>query len=134
MNEKLLVIVIEDDVDMAETYRKMISIVPYAEAEVIHNGAEGLHRLAQDPVGSLIILDLHLPEVEGITILEALQRDPRWLKTIKVVITVDTQLANVITGSDMDVDGVLIKPVDVQIFHRFIAKAAVANHLPIPAD
>ena len=42
MNEKLRVIVIEDDVSMGEYYRQMINLVPYAEAEVIHDGADGL--------------------------------------------------------------------------------------------
>ena len=127
--KKILVIVNEDDDDMADDYRELINAVPYAEAEVIRNGVEGLHRIAQDPVPRLAIVDLHLPGVEGVTILEAAQQDPRWSSTLKVAITVDTHLANQITGSDMDVDGVLIKPVALDIFHRFIEKAAVANHL-----
>ena len=42
MTKKLLVIVIEDEVSMADSYRTMINLVPYAEAEVIHDGADGL--------------------------------------------------------------------------------------------
>ena len=42
MTKKLRVIVIEDDLGMADTYRKMINLVPYAEAEVIYDGADGL--------------------------------------------------------------------------------------------
>lgn len=129
MSEKLLVIVIEDDFDMADYYRTLINLVPYAEAEVIHNGAEGLRRIAQDPVAQLLIVDLHLPDVDGVTILEASRDDPRWLDTLRVAITVDTQLANQIVGSNMDVDAVLIKPVALDIFHRFIEKAAVYNNL-----
>ena len=42
MNEKMLVIVIEDEISMADQYRTLINLVPYAEAEVIHDGADGL--------------------------------------------------------------------------------------------
>ena len=35
-------IVIEEAVSMGECYRKMINLVPYAEAEVIHDGEDGL--------------------------------------------------------------------------------------------
>ena len=50
---------------------------------------------------------------------------------MRVAITVDTQLANEIAGSNMDVDAVLIKPIALDIFHQFIEKAAVYNNLSV---
>jgi|GEM_PF-5711958 hypothetical protein len=42
MTKKLRVIVIEEDVSMGECYRQMINLVPYAGAEAIHDGVDGL--------------------------------------------------------------------------------------------
>lgn len=48
MKKTLAVLVIEDDADLAKLYASMISLVPYARAEIcagINSGVEGLERI-----------------------------------------------------------------------------------------
>lgn len=56
MNGKLRVIVIEDHVSMGEYFRQMINLVPYAEAEVIHDWADGLRSQASNMRIAIIVI------------------------------------------------------------------------------
>ena len=56
MTKKLRVIVIEGDLSMGECCRQMINLVPYAEAEMIHDGAEGLRSQFSDDMRIAIII------------------------------------------------------------------------------
>ena len=49
MNEKHLVIIIEDDFDMYNMFKMVVELVPEYEIEVITDGAEALKRIGEFP-------------------------------------------------------------------------------------
>ena len=75
-NDKVKVIVIEDDAALADSYRRMMLLLPYVAVEVIYDGARGLQRISGEPCGILFV-DLHLPIVSGLEVLTAARNDPR---------------------------------------------------------
>jgi CheY-like chemotaxis protein len=92
MNKKHLVI-IEDDFDMHNMFRMVAELVPDYEIEVITDGTEALKRLENPILPNLVLLDLHLPHVEGDEFLRTARADPIWKNVPIYIITADAKLA-----------------------------------------
>jgi CheY-like chemotaxis protein len=102
----LLALVIEDHVDSAIIFSEAVKRAGF-EVETIRDGEVALERLAVvEP--DVVILDLNLPHVSGMEILQRIRSDPRLAKTRVVIVTAHDEMANAIQDQ---ADLVLIKPV-----------------------
>ena len=81
--KKPLVLIIEDDYMMAELHRDALKLIDI-DSDIAKDGSAG-YAMIQALQPDLIILDLMLPEIGGIEILESLQVDPV-LKNIPVMV------------------------------------------------
>lgn len=86
-----LAIVVEDDRSVANVYTEALRVAGY-ESEVVGNGRDALNRIRQT-APTLILLDLHLPDVMGDEILTAVRADPRLANTRVFLVTADHLLA-----------------------------------------
>jgi len=66
----------------------------------------------------LILLDLSLPKVSGIEVLERLKRDPRTHDLAVIVLTVSTNAADVAECRRLGVEHYIVKPVAFSNFNR----------------
>ena len=99
-------LVIEDDKDVAIMFAEALRMAG-CETEIIRAGDAALARLAAT-VPDVVVLDLHLPRVEGIDILRQIRADARLAETRVIVVTGDPPAAE---GLQDLADLVLIKPV-----------------------
>jgi two-component system, cell cycle response regulator DivK len=99
-------LIVEDDEKLAVIFTQALKQAAF-ETETIRNGREALARLSE-LMPAVVVLDLHLPEVSGGTILESIRQDPRLAKTQVILTTADAALADVY---EAQADLVLIKPV-----------------------
>ena len=75
MNEKIKVLMIDDEVQFRETTRKLLSKKGF-DTLMAADGREALERLAEDP--DVVILDLRMPGMDGSEVLaEIKRRNPR---------------------------------------------------------
>lgn len=86
-----LALVVEDDGPVANVYTEALRVAGY-EPEVVGNGRDALSRISLT-VPTLILLDLHLPDVMGDEILTAVRADPRLVNTRVFLVTADHLLA-----------------------------------------
>jgi CheY-like chemotaxis protein len=100
-----LAFVIEDDYDAATIFVTALQKIGF-ETEAIASGDDALERL-QVATPDLIILDLHLPHVNGRTILQTIRADARLSDTVVIVATADPRMADLIRAQ---ADLVLMKP------------------------
>ena len=77
------VLLIEDDQAVAEMYRIKLELDGYA-VEIVADGENAL-RLATDNPPDIVFLDIRLPNMDGLTVLEQLRRDDR-TRSLPVVI------------------------------------------------
>lgn len=101
-------LIIEDDYDSAVIYENALRAAGF-DTEVIYSGDKALERLAAT-VPELVVLDLLLPGVPGMSILEHIRNDKRLASTQVVVITGDTVLADMSPLQEGTVQ-ILVKPV-----------------------
>jgi CheY-like chemotaxis protein len=106
MTKQPLAIVIEDEADLATIFSEALKAGGF-DTEVISDGADAIERLTSlQP--EVIILDLHLPNVDGQDILRYIRGDEQ-LSEIKVLVaTADSHMAELV---EPDADLVLLKPI-----------------------
>jgi CheY-like chemotaxis protein len=112
-----LALVIEDHKDISALFCLVLEEAGF-QTEVIGSGDEAITRLA-DVVPDVVILDLHLPGVQGDQILHHIRTDERMAETQVVVITAYTALARTLQD---EADLVLIKPVSLNLLRRLVGR------------
>ncbi len=76
------ILIVEDDPLMSRMYQKIFSFEKY-EVDLAHDGEEGLSK-AQSSAPTLILLDVMMPKMNGLQVLEKLKADDR-TKAIPVI-------------------------------------------------
>lgn len=106
MTPKPLALIIEDDLDLSDIFAQALEAAGF-DTEIIRDGRAGMQRL-EGTVPHTIILDLHLPYVDGTKILEKVRLDERMSNIRVVVTTADTVSAELLRDT---ADFVLVKPI-----------------------
>ncbi|HNY32240.1 MAG TPA: response regulator [Fibrobacteria bacterium] len=75
---------IDDSNSIRHAVKKMLDVIG-AECFEAGDGLEGLALLERTGPVDLILLDMEMPRMDGITFLETVKKDPRW-KDIPVII------------------------------------------------
>ena len=99
-------LVVEDERKVASFIRKGLEEEGYA-VDVASDGQMGLE-MALDGVHDLIVLDIHLPRMSGLQVLEALRQ--KQVATPVLLLTVRAAIEDRVLGLDAGADDYLTKP------------------------
>ena len=102
------ILIIEDEVDIAELISFNLQRNQF-DTILAHNGLEGLDK-AMSIEPDLIILDLMLPGMDGISVNKELKSDPRTRNIPVIMLTAKTQTDDRITGLETGADDYITKP------------------------
>ncbi len=84
-------LVIEDEAYLADIFSEAMIGAGFTP-EIISHGGVAQQRL-KEIVPDLVVLDLHLPEVDGVHLLTQIREDPRLQNTITIIATADHNLS-----------------------------------------
>ncbi len=90
-----------------------LSDLPVDRIIEAENGAEGLKQMAENRV-DLILMDINMPEMDGVTMLEHMRMNPEYRKIPVLVVTAESNKQRVPT-TDMDNIAFLSKPFTPQL-------------------
>lgn len=76
------ILIVEDDVFLSKMYSRKFQVAGYL-VEIAHDGAEALNKVKESKP-DLVLLDILLPKLNGIEVLDKLKSDPA-TKNIPVV-------------------------------------------------
>lgn len=108
MSNKKKVLIVDDEQDLRDAVRDALSDEGFEVVEA-HNGEVGLS-VALEEKPDLILLDLMMPEINGIGMLSRLRQDP-WGKNVTVILLTALEDANSIAQAvEAGGDDYLIKP------------------------
>ena len=99
-------LIVEDEKSLADILKKGLEEEGYA-VDVAYDGEEGLF-MAENEASDLIILDIMLPVIDGITILKTIRR--KGILTPVLMLTARDTITDKITGLDGGADDYLTKP------------------------
>jgi len=106
MDTKPLALIIEDNEDQNLVFTTAVEKAGF-RTESIKDGITAMSRLGK-VVPALVVLDLHMPGINGGLLLRGIRKDPLTAKTHVIIVTADAEFA---ARLEAQVDIVLIKPV-----------------------
>jgi len=115
----LRVLHIEDNLANLELIEQVLTRSGVVELLAAMSGSLGLE-LARQHRPHLILLDLHLPDMAGTALIDALQADPRTAEIPVVVVTADATPAQIQRLRDIGVAAYLTKPIDIRELLRVV--------------
>ncbi|MBN2490081.1 MAG: response regulator transcription factor [Planctomycetes bacterium] len=104
------ILVIEDEVRLARNIQAGIQSVPSFAVDLCHDGEDGAHQAVVADY-DLIVLDLMLPGVDGLTVLRRLRAAGK--ATPVLILTARSTPEDVVRGLDYGSDDYLGKPFDM---------------------
>ena len=100
------VLVVEDHVRMADVLRRAL-VEAGMSVDVAANGTDALWRATESEYDA-VVLDLGLPDVDGLDVLRRMRADGNWAPVL--VLTARDGLSDRVAGLDLGADDYLVKP------------------------
>ena len=110
-------LIVDDNFYNRDLVRMALDTLGFSSDEAV-NGRDALTKLQTD-VYDILLLDIEMPEVNGIEVLRELRKDDRHNHMKVVLMTAYRDLAKDI---ERDVDYVVYKPIDINNFVVFLMK------------
>ena len=121
MEQLLKCLVIDDDPQVNDYVCEMVRQTPFLQlAGTFDHAAAAIHELEQGAI-NLIILDINLPGVDGVTFAATLKDLPN--KTIPAVILISGSPEYAIAGYKVDAIDYLVKPFSYDDFYKSVSMA-----------
>ena len=109
-----LILIVEDNEKNRKLLRDVLRFKGYQTVET-ETAEEGI-RLAQESQPALILMDIQLPGIDGITALKQLRADPRTEKIPIIAVTASAMTHNRETMLAEGFDGYQTKPISLKEF------------------
>ena len=104
------ILLVDDDPDIREVLRDRLESLKY-RVFTTSNGVEALALLSEQPA-DLILLDVEMPKMNGIEMLERLRKDERYRGTPVILLTVRGSQDDKVNGLDAGATDYVAKPFD----------------------
>ena len=131
MLSKLILLVEDNPDDELLTLRALKKASVANRIEVVRDGAEALDFLFgagnyagrdTNEMPQLILLDLKLPKISGMQVLERIRADERTKRIPVVILTSSTEPIDIKSGYDLHANSFVSKPVNFQEFSEVVQR------------
>ena len=102
------ILIVEDEPDIVELLVYNLRRAGF-KTDAVLNGADALERVKIEPL-DLILLDLLLPEVDGLEVCRTLKRDPETASIPIIMLTTKDEAIDRIVGLELGADDYITKP------------------------
>jgi DNA-binding response OmpR family regulator len=113
-------LIVEDDPSTARLLELAFDIEGH-EIEVLQSGAEAAARL-RGPAADVVLLDVMLPEIDGLEVLRKLRSTPGWESTRVVLVSALDGDEDVWQGWTSGTDSYVTKPFDLGELRGIVAR------------
>ena len=108
MNASKTILVVDDNADILAVVSTILEKKGY-DVECASNGPE-LFQLLEENKPALILLDIMLPQVDGLELLRQLKEDPKTSSIPVILLTAKGQYRDVLLGYKLGTDYYISKP------------------------
>lgn len=117
MNPKTILLVEDNPDDEALTLRALKKNNIFNEVTVARDGQEALDYFfgegaSERPAPTVVLLDLKLPKIDGLEVLQRIRADPRTCLQPIVILTSSKEEQDIVNGYRLNANSYIRKPVD----------------------
>ena len=121
--------IVDDDEEMSRAIGLMLKMLD-CEVTLFHTARSAAQTLLTGKTPHLLILDINMPEISGLDLLEFLRRRPEWKELPIVVLPSETADQTVDQALQLGADAYVVKPVTVEELEKAMT-TALDKHVSI---
>ena len=114
--------IVDDDEEMARAIQLMLQLID-CEATGYFNARSATQSLLAGNRPDLMILDINMPEVSGLDLLEFLRRRAEWKNLPVIMLSTEAADVTVDKALKLGADGYMMKPVTIEELERAVNNA-----------
>lgn len=114
--------VVDDDEEMIRAIELMLNMLD-CEVMSFHNARSAAQTLLTGKRPQVLILDINMPEVSGLDLLEFLRRRPEWKDLPIIMLSSESADSTVDQALQLGADAYIMKPVTLEELERAMATA-----------
>ncbi len=114
--------IVDDDEEMTEAMRLMLQLLN-CDSTAFLDAPAAVHALLSGQVPDLILLDINMPEVSGMDLLEFLRRRKEWADLPVVMLSTEAADVTVDKALQLGADEYVSKPVTIEELERALNSA-----------
>jgi CheY-like chemotaxis protein len=114
------ILVVDDNVTNLKLITFILSKLPY-EVKTASDARQAL-ALVESFEPQLILMDIQLPDIDGLALTRRLKADPRTRETTIIAVTAYAMKGDEEKAREAGVDDYVIKPIDKESFRRIVAE------------
>ena len=118
--------IVDDDEEMANAMSMMLKLLDFQSTRFL-NARSAAKSLLTGQRPELMVLDINMPEVSGLDLLEFLRRGSAWKDLPIVMLSSEAADVTVDQAMDLGADGYVMKPVTIDELEKAI-NMAFENH------
>ncbi|MDH6428961.1 response regulator transcription factor [Paenibacillus sp. FSL R7-0048] len=124
------ILIVEDELHLAEALTQILKKHNYS-VDAVHDGRSGLD-YALSGIYDLLLLDIMLPEMDGVSVLKTLRK--KGIPTPVILLTAKGEITDMVTGLDYGADDYIAKPFSSEILLARIRAVLRRKGEVIPDD
>jgi len=121
--------VVDDDEEMNRAIGLMLKMLD-CEVMSFHNARSAAQTLLTGKIPQMLILDINMPEVSGLDLLEFLRRRPEWKELPIIILSSESADSTVDQALKLGADAYVMKPVTIQELEKAM-RTALHKHVGI---
>ena len=118
--------IVDDDEEMARAVGLMLKLLEY-ETKHFLGPRLAAQALLSGKRPDLMVLDINMPEVNGLDMLEFLRRRPEWKNLPVIMLSSEAADVMVDKALKLGADGYVMKPVTIEELEKAMAQAFYKN-------
>lgn len=115
-----IALIVDDNKMLHKLFGNYLKTIGFGESVSAYNATEAVSLLKQNRI-DLILCDIHMPMVSGLTLLKTLRNSPAYKKIPVLLISSENGLEYVKTAMSIGIDGYLVKPVTQEDLEKKVA-------------
>jgi DNA-binding response OmpR family regulator len=121
--------IVDDDEEMTRAIGLMLKMLD-CEVMAFRNARSAAQRLLTGKSPQLLLLDINMPEISGLDLLEFLRRRPEWKELPIIVLSSESADSTVDKALLLGADAFLMKPATIEELEKAMT-TALRNHVNI---
>jgi two-component system chemotaxis response regulator CheY len=121
VDKSIRILVVDDFPTMRRIIRNLLKELGFNNVEEAEDGAAGLEK-ARDGSFQFVISDWNMPNMDGLSMLQAIRADAAIGKTPVLMVTAEAKKENIIAAAQAGANGYVVKPFTAATLDEKITK------------